>query len=178
VSDADNDDLSFRAESGVVAKTKAFETLPILIEEVTLRRLLILMLIPVAILACSRKASDDKKTAADAAIMDDKALFDLALKYESSAEYVKACELYQTIESKYPQSSFRYKAIFMRGFDQIEYLKNNQEGIRAFDLLLKDYPNCDLAANAKQIRDVAGSGRDLMSVFQESMKSRQSDQPK
>jgi TolA-binding protein len=105
-------------------------------------------------------------------IPDERILFEEAQKLEASEDHAKACDLFETLINHYPKGNYRYKALFMFGYIQLEYLKNPQKALKSFDQLLKDYPNCDLISDTKVLRDAAVSGRDLMSVFQDSLKNR------
>ena len=97
-------------------------------------------------------------------------LYSQAQKFEISAEYNKALETYQIILDNYKSSSNNYKAVFMIGYINYEYLKDNQRAIAAFDKLIADYPNSDLSDDAAVLRDSAKSGKDIMSGFQDSTK--------
>ena len=105
-------------------------------------------------------------------VPDEKTLIEQAQKLEAAAEYAKAYDLYDTFIDHYKSSEFRYKAMFMAGYIQMEYLKNPQKARKIFDELIKEYPNCDLADDAKYLREVAESGKDLMSAFQDSLKKK------
>jgi TolA-binding protein len=128
-----------------------------------LRRLFVILMVLLPLLACGNKKAN---------VLDEQALFQQAQSFEKSQEFVKAYDSYQIIIDKYPQSPLRYKALFMAGYIQLEYLKDSKKSLSLFDTLLKEYPNCDLAKDAKVIRDVAASGKDLMSVFQDSLKGK------
>lgn len=98
-------------------------------------------------------------------------LFAQAAKLESQAEYAKEVETYQLIVDNYPDSPNCYKALFMIGYIQLEHLKNPRKSAAALEILLKKYPDCDLAENAAHIRAVALSGRDLLQAFNDSLKT-------
>ena len=98
--------------------------------------------------------------------------FEQAQAFEKAQEFAKAYESYQMIIDNYPKSSIRYKALFMAGYIQLEQLKDSKKALGLFDTLLKEYPSCDLADDAKVIRDAAASGKDLMTVFQDSLKGK------
>lgn len=123
-------------------------------------RLAIASLIALAILACGKRVPDDKT------------LFEQGQKYEGSQEYSKAFDSYATLIDHYPQSPLRYKALFMAGYMQFEYLKDDKKAIAYFDRLLKEYPDCDLADDAKVISSAVSSGKDLMSVFEDSVRAK------
>lgn len=99
-------------------------------------------------------------------------LFNLAREYESSQQYNEALHSYDLIIEKYPDSPNRYKAIFMKGYLYMDALKDGKKAVAAFDQLLSEYPDCDLADDAQVLRDVAEKGADLMSVFEDSVKAK------
>jgi outer membrane protein assembly factor BamD (BamD/ComL family) len=125
-----------------------------------MNRLAIVSLIMLAVLACGRKVPDDKT------------LFEQGQQYEGSQKYSKAFDSYATLIDHYPQSPLRYKALFMAGYVQFEYLKDQKKAISFFDRLLKEYPDCDLADDAKVISAAVSSGKDLMSVFEDSVRAK------
>ena len=98
-------------------------------------------------------------------------LFGRAQESEANQEFDKALQTYVTIIEKYPDSPNRYKAIFMKGYIHTEYLKDKNKALEAFDQLLAEYPDCDLADDAKVMREIAEKGTDLMSVFDDSVKT-------
>ncbi len=130
-----------------------------------MRQLLIFLVAATAILACGRKKPDIK-------IADEKTLFEQAQTFEKSENYAKACETYQLLADNYPQSPGRYKALFMIGYIQLEYLKEHKKAEKTFKALLTEYPSCDLADDAKFLYQAASSGKTLDDVFQDSLKTR------
>ena len=98
-------------------------------------------------------------------------LFESARVYESAMDFNNALVVYDTIIENYPESPDRYKAIFMKGYIYTDLLKNKNEAIEALDMLLAEYPDCDLADDAKIMREIAEKGADLMSVFDDSNKT-------
>jgi outer membrane protein assembly factor BamD (BamD/ComL family) len=131
-----------------------------------LRLSLVLLMGGLVFIACGAKKADNR-----AKVTDVKAIFEQAQNFEKSQEYDKACELYQSIVENYPDSPDRYKALFMTGYIQLEYLKNPKKASSTFETLIKQYPDCDLADDAKVMQLAATSGRDLDSIFQDSLKS-------
>jgi len=125
-----------------------------------LRRLPIVIMLIFVIFGCGKKLPDDKT------------LFAQAQKYESEHEYAKASETYELLIDNYPSSPLRYKALFMAGFVQFEQMKDNKKAIELFDRLIKDYPDCDLADDAAAIRIAALSGKDLLSVLEDSLRGK------
>jgi outer membrane protein assembly factor BamD (BamD/ComL family) len=94
-------------------------------------------------------------------------LFNQAQQFEIAQDYKKALDAYQSIMDFYKSSPDRYKAVFMKGYIQMEYLKDNKKAVEAFDLLLSEYPESDLADDARALRQAAVSGKDLMSIINE-----------
>lgn len=103
---------------------------------------------------------------------EDKALFEQGQKAEASAQYTVAIEKYNAIVDSFPESQYRYKALFMTGYVQLEYLKSPKEAIPLFSKLITEYPKCDLADDAAIMRQAAVSGRDLMSIIEDSLKTK------
>ncbi len=101
-----------------------------------------------------------------------KSLFEQGQKAEAAKQYSKALESYQAIVDSFPRSEYRYKAIFMAGYIQLEFLKNKEKAALTFSRLIDEYPNCDLADDAAIMREAAISGRDLMSIIEDSLKTK------
>ncbi|MEE9553054.1 MAG: tetratricopeptide repeat protein [candidate division Zixibacteria bacterium] len=95
-------------------------------------------------------------------------LYESARNYEAAMDFDNALIVYDTIIEKYPESQNRYKAIFMKGYIYTDLLKDKNRAIEALDLLLAEYPDCDLADDARIMREIAEKGADLMSVFDDS----------
>jgi TolA-binding protein len=131
-----------------------------------LRLSLALFLAGLVFLACGGKKTENKTK-----VVDEKAIFEQAQNFEKSQEYDKACELYQSIIDNYPDSPDRYKALFMAGYIQLEYLKNPKKASSTFEALIKQYPDCDLADDARVMQLAAKSGRDIDAIFQDSLNS-------
>ncbi len=130
-----------------------------------MRQLLILLVAATAIFACGRKKADIK-------IADEKTLFEQAQNFEKAEDFAKASETYQLLADTYPQSQSRYKALFMLGYIQLEYLKDHKKAEKTFKALLTEYPSCDLADDAKFLYTAASSGKTLDDVFQDSLKTK------
>ncbi len=105
-------------------------------------------------------------------VRTEKELYLDAQKFEAAQEFNKALKIYDLIIENYPESQDRYKAVFMIGFLQMEHLKNKKESIEAFDRLISEYPDCDLADDAAVLRDIALKGADIMSTFEDSLDSK------
>jgi outer membrane protein assembly factor BamD (BamD/ComL family) len=125
-----------------------------------LRKFAVIILAFLPLLACGKKLASEKE------------LYEQGAKYEATQDYNKALECYQTIVDKYPKSENRYKAMFMVAYINSDYLKDTKKAIKGYDELLKEYPKCDLADDAQTLRAAAISGKDLMSVFQDSVKTK------
>jgi outer membrane protein assembly factor BamD (BamD/ComL family) len=97
-------------------------------------------------------------------------LFTQAQEHEGSQEFNEAINKYNLIIDKYPGSELRYKALFMKGFILFENLKDNQRAVDTFDILLTEYPDCDLADDAAVLREIAAHNGDIMSAFEDSLK--------
>lgn len=98
-------------------------------------------------------------------------LFESARVYEAAMDFNNALVVYDTIIENYPESPDRYKAIFMKGYIYTDLLKDKNGALEALDMLLAEYPDCDLADDAKIMREIAEKGADLMSVFDDSNKT-------
>jgi outer membrane protein assembly factor BamD (BamD/ComL family) len=96
-------------------------------------------------------------------------LFTQAQEHEGRQEYNDALKRYELIIEKYPESELRYKALFMKGFILFDNLKDNKRAIDTFDLLLSQYPDCDLADDATVLRQIAAEDGDIMSTFEDSL---------
>lgn len=130
-----------------------------IVKEAILRLIIFAFTVTSLLLSCSEKVPAEME------------LFARAQEAESIQEFNKALQAYDTIIENYPESPNRYKAIFMKGYIHTEYLKDKNKALSAFDQLLAEYPDCDLADDAAVMRDVAEKGTDLMSVFEDSVKT-------
>jgi outer membrane protein assembly factor BamD (BamD/ComL family) len=100
----------------------------------------------------------------------DSELFTQAQEHENRQEFNDALKKYDLIIENYAESEIRYKAIFMKGLILFENLKDNKRAVEAFDILLAEYPNCDLADDAAVLREIAAVNGDIMSAFEDSLK--------
>ena len=107
--------------------------------------------------------------ACGADLPSDVELFTQAQEHEGRQEFNDALKKYDLIIEKYADSELRYKAIFMKGYILFENLKDNKGAVEAFDLLLAQYPDCDLADDAAVIQKYAAEGGDIMSAFEDSL---------
>ena len=107
-------------------------------------------------------------TACSESIPSEEKLFEYARNYEAAQDFNNAVATYDIIINKYPESPNRYKAIFMKGYIYTDILKDRNRAVETMDTLLAEYPDCDLADDAKILRDIAVKGVDLMSVFKDS----------
>jgi len=99
-------------------------------------------------------------------------LFAGAQEHEGKQEFNDALKKYDLIIENYPESELRYKAIFMKGFILLENLKDNKRAVEAFDQLIAQYPDCDLADDAAVLREIASGNGDIMSAFEDSLRQK------
>ncbi len=123
-------------------------------------RIIVPALTLIVVAACGQKTASEEE------------LFVQAHDFEAAQQYDNAILTYDTIMEKYPDSPNRYKAVFMKGYLYMDPLNDTKKAIAAFDQLLSEYPDCDLADDAQVLRDVAAKGADLMSVFEDSVKAK------
>lgn len=121
-----------------------------------MKRVLLATIVMFALAGCSKKVPSE---------ID---LYSQAQKYEISAEYNKALQTYQTILDNYKTSPNNFKAVFMIGYINYEYLKDYQKAVVSFDKLIADYPKCDLADDAAVLRNFAKNGKEILSNFPDS----------
>jgi len=105
-----------------------------------------------------------------AKLPSDSELFTQAQEHEGRQEFNDALKKYDLIIENYPKSEIRYKAIFMKGLVLFENLKDNKRAVEAFDDLLAEYPDCDLADDAAVLSKIAAVNGDIMSAFEDSLK--------
>ncbi len=130
-----------------------------IVKEAILRLTILALTVTLLFLSCSEKVPAENE------------LFSRAQEAEAAQEFNQALQAYDTIIEKYPDSPNRYKAIFMKGYIHTEYLKDKTRALEVFDQLLAEYPDCDLADDARVMREIAEKGTDLMSVFEDSVKA-------
>ena len=123
-------------------------------------RLLLSAIVLAFIATCGEKTPSEKE------------LFNQAREFETAHQYDNAILSYDMIIEKYPDSPNRYKAMFMKGYLYMDALKDGKKAVAVFDQLISEYPDCDLADDAQVLRDVAAKGSDLMSVFEDSVKTK------
>lgn len=78
----------------------------------------------------------------------EKELFQKAREALSEKRYYTAVNYYEQILTQFSQSENRYKAIFMIGFVNTEYLHNPEIAVQYFHRLIKEFPTCDLVDDA------------------------------
>jgi tetratricopeptide (TPR) repeat protein len=130
-----------------------------IVKEAILKLIIFAFSVTLLLLSCSEKVPAENE------------LFTRAQESEAIHEFNRALQSYDTIIERYRDSPNRYKAIFMKGYIYTEYLKDKNKALEAFDLLLTEYPDCDLADDARVLREIAEKGADLMSVFEDSVKA-------
>jgi outer membrane protein assembly factor BamD (BamD/ComL family) len=103
--------------------------------------------------------------------LNDKGLLEQGLKLEQAQQFSQAYDTYMTLVKDYPKSPHRYKALFMAGMVQFDYLNDTEQATKLFAQLIDEYPDCDLADDAEALTKIINSGDDLMSVFDSTLKS-------
>ncbi len=125
-------------------------------KEAILKYFVFVLMMGILIVSCAESVPSEQQ------------LYESARNYEAAMDFDNALIVYDTIIEKYPESQNRYKAIFMKGYIYTDLLKDKNRAIEALDLLLAEYPDCDLADDARIMREIAEKGADLMSVFDDS----------
>lgn len=81
-------------------------------------------------------------------------LFDLAEKQAKMGKYNDTVLYYDQIIINFANGTDDYKAMFMKGFTQSEYMNNKQAAIETFTKFLATYPQGDLNADAQVMLDI------------------------
>ena len=98
--------------------------------------------------------------------LQDSICFGLAQIYIEQEKYQQALAEYRRLTYLYPKSGNNYKAMFMVGFIHAEHLKNDSAAVRAFEIMLNQYPKSDLSDDADwMIRNIRSGGK-LMPVLE------------
>jgi parvulin-like peptidyl-prolyl isomerase len=93
--------------------------------------------------------TETKKTREEEA----EALFQRA---QESKEWQERLDLYNEFRAKFPDHARNCEALFMIGFIYAEELKDYAKAQDSFNQLMKDYPDCNLAKDAKYMLDNLG----------------------
>lgn len=75
---------------------------------------------------------------------------------QESKEWQERLDLYAQFRQKFPDHARNCEALFMVGFIYAEELKDYAKAQDTFNQLMKDYPDCDLAKDAKYMLDNLG----------------------
>jgi outer membrane protein assembly factor BamD (BamD/ComL family) len=108
--------------------------------------ILFLACVSVVLTGCSSKSAEE--------------LFNLAQQAENDGNFKKAIDLYTMLLQKYPQNEHNYKAQFMIGFIYSEELKNYEKSSEAMQKVVDNYPDCDLADDARWMLEHMGNNLD------------------
>jgi len=88
----------------------------------------------------------------------EKDFFDFAQESQNSDKPELAIVLYQKTMELFPESSNKYKALFLTGFVYSEQLQNYDKAKQAYQQVVEHYPDCDLADDAEFMLKNLGSG--------------------
>jgi TolA-binding protein len=103
--------------------------------------------------------------------LNDTALYALGQSNIDLRNYSEAIQSFDKHIILYPQSKYRDKSIFMKGFIYSEYDKNDTLSVQEFDRLMKEYPKSELFKDAdfmaKDIRSGRKLSEDLMKKLEE-----------
>lgn len=81
-------------------------------------------------------------------------LFELAERQAKVGKYNDTVLYYDQIISAFPNGKDDYKAMFMKGFTQSEYMNDKQSAIQTFSKFLQKYPEGELNADAQVMLDI------------------------
>lgn len=95
--------------------------------------------------SCSAEKKSEEQLYAEAQACSEKGNFTLAIK------------TYEEILKLYPESPNSYKAQFLIGFVYSENLKDYNKAKEVYEKVIKKYPDCDLADDAKVMLESMGS---------------------
>jgi TolA-binding protein len=84
-------------------------------------------------------------------------LYAEAQAYSEKGEFTSAIKTYEEILRLYPESPNSYKAQFLIGFVYSENLKDYNKAKEVYEKVIKNYPDCDLADDAKVMLESMGS---------------------
>jgi TolA-binding protein len=115
----------------------------------TITAILIFMIVGGLIFSCS-SGSKNKKTEQD--------LYTEAQNYSESGDFQAAIDTYEEILKLYPDSPRAYKAQFLIGFVYSENLKDQKKAGENYRKLIEEYPDCDLADDARYMLEMMEKG--------------------
>ncbi|KPL04484.1 MAG: hypothetical protein AMJ90_00645 [candidate division Zixibacteria bacterium SM23_73_2] len=87
----------------------------------------------------------------------EKEFYDFAQESQNSGKPELAIDLYQQTIDFFPESSNKYKALFLTGFVYSEQLQDYDKAKEAYQKVMDYYPDCDLADDAKFMLENLGS---------------------
>ena len=96
-------------------------------------------------------------------------LFSLAQQAENEENFEKAIDFYSILLRKYPNNEHNYKAQFMIGFIYSEELKDYDKAREAMQKVADNYPDCDLADDARWMLEHMGEDLEKMDFTGEAM---------
>lgn len=88
-------------------------------------------------------------------------LFELAEKSSKTGKLNDALLYFDQIIDSFPNNKDDYKAFFMKGFTQSEYMNDKQGAILTFTRFLDKYPKGDLNADAKVMLEILQGKREI-----------------
>lgn len=84
-------------------------------------------------------------------------LYAEAQAYSEKGDFTSTIKTYEEILRLYPESPNSYKAQFLIGFVYSENLKDYNKAKEVYEKVIKNYPDCDLADDAKVMLESMGS---------------------
>ena len=115
--------------------------------------MLIMLAIGGLILSCCSD-SEGTKTEQD--------LYTEAQNHSEDGNFESAIDTYESILELWPDSPRAYKAQFLIGFVYSENLKDQQKAKENYRKVIDDYPECDLADDARYMIEMMETGAEPM----------------
>lgn len=115
--------------------------------------MLIILAIGSFIFSCS-SSSEGKKTEQD--------LYTDAQNHSEDGNFESAIDTYENLLELFPDSPKAYKAQFLIGFVYSENLKDQQKAKENYLKVIDDYPECDLADDARYMIEMMETGAEPM----------------
>jgi outer membrane protein assembly factor BamD (BamD/ComL family) len=116
---------------------------------------ILIMILSLFLSGCSSKSPEE--------------LFNLAQQAENDGDFEKAIDFYTMLLRKYPHNEHNYKAQFMIGFIYSEELKDHEKAKLAMQKVVDNYPDCDLADDARWMLEHMGENLEEMEFTGEAM---------
>jgi len=85
-------------------------------------------------------------------------LYTMAQEAMNKGNSQEALRYYWQILEDFPQSSNNYKAQFMIGYVYSEQLKDTLKAREAYQMVIEQYPDCDLVGSARWMMENSGEG--------------------